>query len=45
MDHLDWFSEDSKDVDEEIAELERVLAPGGILLWRSAGRRPWYVKV
>lgn len=45
MDHLDWFAEDSKDVDDEVGELARVLAPGGILLWRSAGRRPWYTRV
>ncbi|KAG6334616.1 hypothetical protein ID866_4477 [Astraeus odoratus] len=45
MDHLDWFPEDSKDVNDEVVEFDRVLAPGGILLWRSAARQPWYVKV
>ncbi|KAJ7680239.1 hypothetical protein DFH06DRAFT_408282 [Mycena polygramma] len=42
MDHLDWFTPGSLDVDEETAELYRVLAPGGFVLWRSAARQPWY---
>jgi hypothetical protein len=29
MDHLDWFSPNSSDVDEEVGEFYRVLAPGG----------------
>jgi len=42
MDHLDWFPPDSGVVDQEIGEFHRVLAPGGIILWRSAARKPWY---
>ncbi|KAJ6586838.1 hypothetical protein DFH09DRAFT_1245371 [Mycena vulgaris] len=42
MDHLDWFTPGSPDVDEEIAELHRVLAPRGSVFWRSAARMPWY---
>jgi betaine lipid synthase len=44
MDHLDWFSPNSSDVDEEVGEFYRVLAPGGggIVLWRSAAGKPWY---
>jgi betaine lipid synthase len=42
MDHLDWFAPGSSDVDEEVAELHRVLAPGGFVFWRSAARKPWY---
>jgi hypothetical protein len=45
MDHLDWFSPDSTDVDEEIQELYRVIAPGGLVFWRSAGKHPWYNRV
>jgi ubiquinone/menaquinone biosynthesis C-methylase UbiE len=45
MDHLDWFSPGSADVDEEIQELYRVIAPGGLVFWRSAGKHPWYNKV
>ena len=45
MDHLDWFSPGSADVDEEIQELYRVVAPGGLVFWRSAGKHPWYNKV
>jgi betaine lipid synthase len=45
MDHLDWFAPGSTDVDEEIQELYRVIAPGGSVFWRSAGKYPWYNKV
>ncbi|KIK86599.1 hypothetical protein PAXRUDRAFT_831896 [Paxillus rubicundulus Ve08.2h10] len=45
MDHLDWFSPGSKDVDDEVSELARVLAPEGFVLWRSAARQPWYQEV
>ncbi|RDB16813.1 hypothetical protein Hypma_002666 [Hypsizygus marmoreus] len=42
MDHLDWFTPGSKDVMEEVEQLHRVLAPGGMVFWRSASRKPWY---
>ncbi|KAF8130541.1 hypothetical protein EV363DRAFT_1450349 [Boletus edulis] len=45
MDHLDWFAPGSKDVDDEVTELARVLSPGGFVLWRSAARQPWYQEV
>ncbi|EPQ56989.1 hypothetical protein GLOTRDRAFT_127372 [Gloeophyllum trabeum ATCC 11539] len=45
MDHLDWFAPGSKEVEEEVRELHRALAPGGIVLWRSAGKKPWYREV
>lgn len=45
MDHLDWFKPGSADLEEEIAEIHRVLAPGGFVFWRSAGRKPWYNEV
>lgn len=45
MDHLDWFAPGSKDVEDEVGELARVLASGGFVLWRSAARQPWYQEV
>ncbi|KAF8936299.1 hypothetical protein BGZ58_004364 [Dissophora ornata] len=40
MDHMDWF--DPKDADDEIKEVARAVRTGGMVLWRSAGRKPWY---
>jgi len=45
MDHLDWFGPGSKDVEDEVAELARVISSGGFVLWRSAARQPWYQDV
>ncbi|KAJ7703287.1 S-adenosyl-L-methionine-dependent methyltransferase [Mycena rosella] len=42
MDHLDWFTPGSPAIDEELAQLHRVLATGGSVFWRSAARKPWY---
>ncbi|KAI7816283.1 hypothetical protein BC939DRAFT_469608 [Gamsiella multidivaricata] len=40
MDHMDWF--DPKDAEDEVKEVARAVRKGGIVLWRSAGRKPWY---
>lgn len=45
MDHLDWFSEGSPDVLEEVLYLKRALRKGGFVMFRSAARRPWYVEM
>lgn len=45
MDHLDWFAPGSKDVEDEVFELARVVSSGGFVLWRSAARQPWYQEV
>lgn len=45
MDHLDWFTPGSKEVVEEVEEFHRVLAPGGLVYWRSASRKPWYNEI
>ncbi|KAF9071138.1 S-adenosyl-L-methionine-dependent methyltransferase [Rhodocollybia butyracea] len=45
MDHLDWFTQGSQEVDDEIKQLFRVVAPGGSVFWRSAARYPWYNEV
>jgi betaine lipid synthase len=42
MDHLDWFSPGSVEVQEEVDQFKRVLAAGGMVFWRSASRKPWY---
>lgn len=41
----DWFAPGAGEVDEEVAELHRVLTPGGMVFWRSAARYPWYSRV
>lgn len=45
MDHLDWFTEGSAGVTEEIELLHRAIKPSGFVLWRSASKNPWYAKV
>jgi len=42
MDHLDWFSPGAPEVDEEVNQFRRVLPSGGIVMWRSAAKYPWY---
>lgn len=32
------------ELDYEILEMKRVLAPGGHVVWRSAGKQPWYIQ-
>lgn len=41
----DWFAPGAGEVDEEVAEIHRVLAPEGMVFWRSAARHPWYNEV
>jgi betaine lipid synthase len=45
MDHLDWFTPNSTEVQEEVDQFKRVLAPDGMVFWRSASRNPWYNEV
>ena len=45
MDHLDWFSEGSPDVLEEVLYLRRALRKDGFVMFRSAARRPWYAEM
>lgn len=44
MDHLDWFAPGAAEVDDEVVQLFRALAPGGKVLWRSAAKQPWYAE-
>jgi betaine lipid synthase len=32
------------ELDYEILEMKRVLAPRGHVVWRSAGKYPWYIE-
>nr|GAT57621.1 predicted protein [Mycena chlorophos] len=42
MDSMDWFAPGANELDDEINQLHRVIAPGGMVFWRSAARLPWY---
>ncbi|KAF8868676.1 hypothetical protein CPB85DRAFT_1362260 [Mucidula mucida] len=42
MDHLDWFSPDATEIDDEIKQVHRVLTRDGAVFWRSAAKKPWY---
>ncbi|THH30331.1 hypothetical protein EUX98_g3843 [Antrodiella citrinella] len=44
MDHLDWFTPGSADLDDEIANFFRVCSKGGFVLLRSAAKNPWYMQ-
>ncbi|KAJ3870770.1 hypothetical protein F5051DRAFT_463890 [Lentinula edodes] len=45
MDHMDWYNPGSNELKNEAIELSRVLAPRGLVFWRSASRYPWYNQV
>ncbi|KAH7103697.1 hypothetical protein BKA62DRAFT_48646 [Auriculariales sp. MPI-PUGE-AT-0066] len=45
MDHMDWFSPGSMDLEDEVAHLYRSVAPGGKVMFRSAAKYPWYREV
>ncbi|KIY74282.1 S-adenosyl-L-methionine-dependent methyltransferase [Cylindrobasidium torrendii FP15055 ss-10] len=45
MDHLDWFVPGDRGAEEEVIELRRATAQGGMVFWRSASRVPWYNEV
>ncbi|KAJ3924754.1 MAG: hypothetical protein NXY57DRAFT_1051779 [Lentinula lateritia] len=45
MDHMDWYDPGSNELENEAIELSRVLAPRGLVFWRSASRYPWYNQV
>lgn len=44
MDHMDWFSKEGSEANEEIEALDGALAPGGRVMLRSASKSPWYIK-
>src|SRR5271170_3799338 len=45
MDHMDWMDWDGIEVRKEIIALRNAMKPGGQVMFRSAAKKPWYVKV
>lgn len=45
MDSMDWFSPAGPEAREQVRAVSRALKVGGRVLVRSAGVRPWYVRV
>ncbi|KAJ2601695.1 hypothetical protein GGF40_001050 [Coemansia sp. RSA 1286] len=43
MDHMDWFS--LEQAEDEAKALARAIRPNGFVLWRSAARNPWYIRI
>jgi betaine lipid synthase len=45
MDHMDWMDWDGNEVRKEIVALRNAMRPGGQVMFRSAAKKPWYVKI
>ncbi|KAI9780899.1 MAG: hypothetical protein M1835_004411 [Candelina submexicana] len=45
MDSLDWFAPKSTDATIQVQAVNRALKLGGRVLLRSAGLKPWYIRV
>jgi betaine lipid synthase len=45
MDHMDWMDWDGIEVRKEVIALKKAMKPGGLVMFRSAAKNPWYVKV
>ncbi|KAF2724495.1 hypothetical protein K431DRAFT_262371 [Polychaeton citri CBS 116435] len=45
MDSMDWFTPTGPEADAQVKAVHRALKTGGRVLLRSAGLKPWYVKV
>ncbi|KAG1723147.1 hypothetical protein EDB19DRAFT_1916243 [Suillus lakei] len=45
MDHLDWLSPGSKDIDDRVDQFYQVLSPGGFVRLRSRATKPWHCDV
>ena len=45
MDHMDWMDWDGIEVRKEVVALRNALKPGGQVMFRSAAKKPWYVKI
>ncbi|KAJ1718847.1 hypothetical protein LPJ61_006450 [Coemansia biformis] len=41
MDHMDWFT--PEEAEAEVKALHHAIKKGGLVLWRSAARIPWYI--
>jgi betaine lipid synthase len=45
MDHMDWMDWDGVEVRKEIVALRRAMKEGGQIVFRSAAKSPWYVRI
>jgi len=45
MDHMDWMDWDGVEVRKEIVALKMAMKPGGQVMFRSAAKNPWYVRI
>ena len=45
MDSTDWFDPKSREATQQIMSLNRAMKLGGRVLLRSAGLKPWYIKL
>jgi betaine lipid synthase len=45
MDSMDWFNPEGNEARKQIRALNRSLAPKGRVLLRSAGLKPWYMRL
>ena len=45
MDHADWFDRDGKELTVEVLAIRRAMKDGGLVMFRSAAKMPWYVEV
>jgi len=45
MDHMDWMDWDGNEVRKEVVALRKAMKLGGQVMFRSAAKKPWYVKV
>jgi betaine lipid synthase len=45
MDSMDWFTPGEEEARSQVRMLNRALKVGGRVMLRSAGTKPWYVKV
>jgi betaine lipid synthase len=45
MDSMDWFDPESEEARKQIRALNRSLTPKGRVLLRSAGLKPWYMRL
>jgi betaine lipid synthase len=45
MDHMDWMDWDGVEVRKEVVALRKAMKSGGQVMFRSAAKSPWYVKI
>ena len=45
MDHMDWMDWDGVEVRKEVVALRKAMKTGAQVMFRSAAKTPWYVKI